>query len=715
MESSELVNKYLKKVQSNHYMQSGGEVDMYGSPINAPIQRKDTSRSFYDSRRGVINVGTDFDGMSPEEQDELIAHENRHDWQYKNDRSNFEITHNPEYAFNERLQKKPNIVNTDEIFNQYHDRQQKETDLEIVNFKKRYPQFSFVPDQMLYDKGFVDNLYDNPNSLEGEAQYYQKTGERSFQKGGTLGSKSWDEQLERVRKEKASKPFPKLTVADLIAEKKLRDQNIGRQLPPQMVRDNIQENKPKIGKILTPAEIGLNRLYRMKQEQGEIRSYTPQSLLSKAKEVALNPLTAFGYSVNNQRLPDNFSKGERNILDNVIDLVNPAFYANQGKEAIDNTSSAINNVSNGQYPAAYRDIKNAGINALNFIPAVEEIRAGSRALGKFGIAPELRQNLRTQGIGNQLPPPPSELYIPIEGGANNTINLRRGAWNGIIEGRKRKRPTMLDDLLDAKFIPGAKKRILPENLKPIISNLEDRAQIRLVGEDNVTRASLTLKEKRNWNVGEDGKIVMDDLGNPTQKPKEWMSPEMISVNPELQGNRTQDLLYQMGIEEAKKRNLRGIYSGETLLSPDKTKKAYERFDKEIFKERSATPSYNREGTELVNYNEVGLLGHKNTQLQQEWLENYNKLNKFQREKLSIKDVSDMANISKEALLGVGAVGLVGWGSTQAYNQSEKLNEQQKQIDSLKQNNKKLPIKQQGGTQYTDNELAFIKELKSRSF
>jgi hypothetical protein len=532
-----------------------------------------------------------------------------------------------------------------------------------------------------------------------------------MQSGGTSGSKSWDEQLERVRKEKVSKPFPKLSVDDLIAEKKLRDQNVGRQLPSQMVRDNIQENKPKIGKILTPVEIGLNRLYRMKQEQGEIRSYTPQSLLSKAKEVALNPLTAFGYSVNNQRLPDNFSKGERNILDNVIDLVNPAFYANQGKEAIDNTSSAINNVSNGQYPAAYRDIKNAGINALNFIPAVEEIRAGSRALGKFGIAPELRQNLRTQGIGNQLPPPPSELYIPIEGGANNTINLRRGAWNGIIEGRKRKKPTMLDDLLDAKFIPGAKKRILPENLKPIISNLEDRAQIRLVGEDNVTRASLTLKEKRNWNVGEDGKIVMDDLGNPTQKPKEWMSPEMISVNPELQGNRTQDLLYQMGIEEAKKRNLRGIYSGETLLSPDKTKKAYERFDKEIFKERSATPSYNREGTELVNYNEVGLLGHKNTQLQQEWLENYNKLNKFQREKLSIKDVSDMANISKEALLGVGAVGLVGWGSTQAYNQSEKLNEQQKQIDSLKQNNKKLPIKQQGGTQYTNNELAFMKELR----
>lgn len=172
--------------KENPRMQSGGTVDMYGNKIIAPIQYKDIPRSFYDSRIGVINVGTDFGKLPPQEQDELLAHENRHDWQYKNDRSNFEITHNPEFAFNERLQKKPNIVNTDEIFNKYHNRQQIETDSAIKSLKENYPEFSFTPDQVIYDKGLTDYLYDDKFSIEGEAQYYQKTGEKSFQQGGSI-------------------------------------------------------------------------------------------------------------------------------------------------------------------------------------------------------------------------------------------------------------------------------------------------------------------------------------------------------------------------------------------------------------------------------------------------------------------------------------------------------------------------------------------------
>jgi hypothetical protein len=62
-----------------------------------------------------------------------------------------------------------------------------------------------------------------------------------FQQGG---SKSWDEQLERVRKEKLQNNIkPTLSVADLIAEKKLRDQNIGRELPNQIQKDNTNVTK----------------------------------------------------------------------------------------------------------------------------------------------------------------------------------------------------------------------------------------------------------------------------------------------------------------------------------------------------------------------------------------------------------------------------------------------------------------------------------------
>ena len=197
MTIQEKVNKYISEGKTKAEainltydekpkMQSGGTVDMYGNPINAPIQHKDIPRSFYDSRRGLINLGNDYKNMSPQQQEKVVAHENRHAWQYKNDRSNFEITHNSEFAFNERLQKKPNIINTDEIFNKYHDRQQKETDLELADFKKQNPQFSFMPNQILYDKGFSDGLYDNKFALEGEAQYYENTGQKSFQQGGTI-------------------------------------------------------------------------------------------------------------------------------------------------------------------------------------------------------------------------------------------------------------------------------------------------------------------------------------------------------------------------------------------------------------------------------------------------------------------------------------------------------------------------------------------------
>ena len=58
-----------------------------------------------------------------------------------------------------------------------------------------------------------------------------------------------------------------------------------------------------------------------------IRSSEPkQSFGSKALEVLLNPMTAASYAARNKSLPDNFSRGPRNALDYVTDLVNPAQY-----------------------------------------------------------------------------------------------------------------------------------------------------------------------------------------------------------------------------------------------------------------------------------------------------------------------------------------------------------------------------------------------------
>jgi hypothetical protein len=167
--------------------QQGGRVDMYGNSLPDRIIQTDNPRTFYDDRTSTIVLGQDYLNADDKTNEKILAHENRHDWQYKNDRSNFNITHNPEYAFNERLQKKPIMVNSDEVYNNYHNRQQVETLMELEKVKKDYPElFSFISNQILYDKGIANSLYDNPFSLEGEAEYYQNTGQQSFQQGGKV-------------------------------------------------------------------------------------------------------------------------------------------------------------------------------------------------------------------------------------------------------------------------------------------------------------------------------------------------------------------------------------------------------------------------------------------------------------------------------------------------------------------------------------------------
>lgn len=56
---------------------------------------------------------------------------------------------------------------------------------------------------------------------------------------------------------------------------------------------------------------------------GEIAPVKDQSIASKTWEVLTNPVTAASYWLNDQRIPDRFSKGERNNLDIATDLFNP--------------------------------------------------------------------------------------------------------------------------------------------------------------------------------------------------------------------------------------------------------------------------------------------------------------------------------------------------------------------------------------------------------
>ena len=154
-----------------------------------------------------------------------------------------------------------------------------------------------------------------------------------------------------------------------------------------IVRKDVTPNfQPKIDTPLTAKQKEQIRLQKLREKQGEIRTHTPQSTSSRVKEVALNPLTAFGYAARNENLPENFSRGERNSLDMATDIINPTFYLNQADEAGENIGSSVSNIAQGNYPAAYRDIKNAGMNALNTLPLASEYKTIAKGAGQLGRA-----------------------------------------------------------------------------------------------------------------------------------------------------------------------------------------------------------------------------------------------------------------------------------------------------------------------------------------
>jgi hypothetical protein len=162
-------------------------VDMYNNPITADLKYdQSVNRTNYNPRTNQMIFGNDMPYfVSQEKIDKTLAHENRHAWQFANDRTNFNIVHNPEYAFQDRLKKKPESPSTEEVFENYHNRKQREVEIDVKNFKSNYPELSFMPDSLIYKK-FVDPLqYNNPSSVEGEAQFYQETGQQ-FQNGGEM-------------------------------------------------------------------------------------------------------------------------------------------------------------------------------------------------------------------------------------------------------------------------------------------------------------------------------------------------------------------------------------------------------------------------------------------------------------------------------------------------------------------------------------------------
>ena len=76
-------------------------------------------------------------------------------------------------------------------------------------------------------------------------------------------------------------------------------------------------------------------------------------------------------------------KGSADPLDYVLDAVNPTSLSFAATDLVGNTGSAVSNVAQGNFKEAGSDLLNAGLNALQVIPAASELRGPLKSAGKY--------------------------------------------------------------------------------------------------------------------------------------------------------------------------------------------------------------------------------------------------------------------------------------------------------------------------------------------
>ena len=166
---------------------------------------------------------------------------------------------------------------------------------------------------------------------------------------------------------------------------KLRNIDPVREIKKQTQKiENVQKknnvSRKKALEIIQKEEFDKN-VSRNPQSVGEIAPVEDQSTVSKTWEVLTNPVTAASYWLNDQRIPDRFSKGERNNLDIATDLFNPFGIVDSAKNAVKETISLPKNLYDGEYGEAGSNFLNAGLNTLSVIPALRELK-GTKGLNK---------------------------------------------------------------------------------------------------------------------------------------------------------------------------------------------------------------------------------------------------------------------------------------------------------------------------------------------
>jgi len=123
------------------------------------VSNKDIKRSYYDPIEETMY-------LTPEnlEEPEVIAHELIHH------RQNLSGTNNATGVPFLR----PTMPTTEEASADYHNRKFYDVQRYLQAMRENHSDTRFMPDDYLYDKIIDANLYNDPETSEGEAQFYQK-------------------------------------------------------------------------------------------------------------------------------------------------------------------------------------------------------------------------------------------------------------------------------------------------------------------------------------------------------------------------------------------------------------------------------------------------------------------------------------------------------------------------------------------------------------
>jgi len=188
-------------------------VDMYDNSMLARrVDNPNINRSYYDPRLNTMNIGTDYTTWKDDEgnqltgddlkyhQDKLLAHENYHAIQHSEDRDNYDIAHNTEDRQWAEMQKRPQMMTTDDVWNNFYNRSDLENQQDFTELINNVPETRILNKYLLFDKVLDRQRYDNPSNAEGEAKFYEDTGVQlgkqspfslnftEFQNGGWLDS-----------------------------------------------------------------------------------------------------------------------------------------------------------------------------------------------------------------------------------------------------------------------------------------------------------------------------------------------------------------------------------------------------------------------------------------------------------------------------------------------------------------------------------------------